>query len=123
MISPVRAEQVFDAALQIQLCEKKSLEVDFSPDHIRVHLPPKRMLALACSVPMSKMTNLLSEMEERQLIATEQRGGMWVTPRGNRMIADYLAGKYRKEAQALLGSVVLEILIQHLFDSAHEGRS
>lgn len=123
MIAPARAEEVFDAALRIQLCEKKTLEVDFSPDQIRVHLPPKRMLALACSVPMSKMTDLLSEMEEKQLIATEQRGGMWVTPLGNRMVADYLAGKYRKEAQVLLGSVVLEILIQHLLDSAPERRS
>ena len=123
MIAPIRTEQVFDAALQIQLCVKKSLEVDFSPDQIRVHLPPKRMLALACSVPMSKMTNILSEMEEKQLIATEQRGGMWVTPRGNRMIAGYFAGKYRKDAQVLLGSVVLEILIQSLLDSAQDERS
>jgi len=117
MIDPITAEQIFDAAIRIQVCQEKSLEVDFFPDRVRVRLPPKRVLAQFCSVPMSKMTAILSEMEQNQLIGTEQRGGMWATPPGNRIIADCLAGKYRKEAEAVLGPVVLETLLRRLSES------
>ncbi|WP_321506365.1 hypothetical protein [uncultured Methanoregula sp.] len=114
MTDPITAEQVFDAAIRIQVCQQKSLEVDFFPDRIRVRLPPKRMLALSCMVPMSRMTAILSEMEQNQLIGTEQRGGMWATPLGNRIIAGCLGGKYHNEAQALLGPVVLKTILQCL---------
>ena len=114
MIDSITAEQIFDAAIRIQVCEKKSLEVDFSPAQVRVHLPPKRVLAEFRSVPMSKMTVILSEMEQNQLIGTEQRGGMWATSHGNRIIADCLARKYRKEAEAVLGPVVLKTLLKRL---------
>lgn len=66
---------------------------------------------------MSKMTAILSEMEENQLIGTEQRGGMWTTPFGNRIIADFLSRKYRREAEALLGTVVLKTLLKRLSES------
>lgn len=114
MIDSLSPEQVFDAAIRIQVCEKKYLEVDFSSDQIRVHLPPKRVLAQSCSLPMAKMTAILSEMEQSQLIGAKQRGEMWATPLGNRIIADHLKRKYRKEAEALLGPVVLENLLQRL---------
>ena len=114
MIDPITAEQVLEDAIRIQVCQKRSLEVDYFPDRVRVHLPPKRVLAESCLVTMSKMTALLSEMEQNQLIGTEPRGGMWTTPRGNRIIAGCLARKYRREATALLGPVVFHTLIQHL---------
>jgi len=117
MVNPAVAEQIFDLVIRIQLREKKMLELNFSPHHIRVLLPPKRVLALSGEIPMSRITAVLSEMEQDQLIQGEQRGGMWATPRGNRIIADCLAGKYRKEAEALLGPVVLETLLQRLFIS------
>lgn len=114
MIGPVTPEQVFDAALRIQLCGERSLKIDFFPDRVRVHLPPKRMLARFCSVPLSKMTAILSEMEQDQLIDTEQRSGMWASPPANRIIAGLLAGRYRREAEALLGPVVLKTLLERL---------
>ncbi|MFA4861891.1 hypothetical protein [Methanoregula sp.] len=117
MIDPITAAQVLDDAIRIQVCQKRSLEVDFLPNMVRVHLPPKRVLAESCLVPMSKMTAILSEMEQNQLIGTEQRGGMWTTPLGNRIIAGCLARKYRKEAKALLGPVVFQTLVQHLVKS------
>lgn len=114
MIDPITAEQIFDAVIRIQVCQEKSLEVDFFPDRVRVRLPPKRVLAVFCSMPMSKMTAILSEMEHDQLIGTEQRGGMWASPLGNRIIAQCLAQKYRKEAEALLGPVIFKSLLQRL---------
>jgi len=117
MIEPFTAEQVFDAAIRVLVCQEKVLEVDFSPDRIRVHLPPKRVLALSCSVPMSRMTAILSEMEQEQLIGAEQRGGMWATPPGNRIIASLLERKYHKEAEAVLGPVVLKTILRQLLAS------
>lgn len=90
MTGPVTAEQVFDAAIRVLVCQEKFLEVDFSPDHIRVHLTQKRVLALSFLVPMSKMTAILSDMEQQQMIGAEQRGGMWATPYGNQIIASLL---------------------------------
>ncbi len=121
MIDSITAEQIFDAAIRIQVCEEKSLEVDFFPDRVRVRLPPKRVLARSCSVPMSKMTVILSEMEQNQLIGTEQRGGMWATSLGNRIIVNCLARKYRKEAEAVLGPVVLKTLLKRLSESLLKG--
>ena len=43
MIDSITAEQIFDAAIQIQVCQEKSLEVDFFPDRVGVRLPPKRV--------------------------------------------------------------------------------
>ena len=114
MDNNITAEQVFDAALRIQLCQRRSLDVDFFPDQVRLHLPPKRLLAQYIPVPMSKITMILSEMEQKQLIGSELRGGMWVTPLGNRIIIDYLTQKYQKEALALLGPVLLQKLLQRI---------
>jgi hypothetical protein len=114
MIDTLTAEQVLDAAIRIQVCEKKYLEVNFSPDQVRVHLPPKRAIAEYFSVPVSKITAVLSEMERDNLIGTEQRGSMWANPPGNRIISDCLARTYRKEAEAVLGPVLLEHLLRRL---------
>jgi hypothetical protein len=115
MADPGTAEQIFDIALQIQLRERKYLEVDFlSPDQVRVLLPPKRMLTATGALPLSKITTILSEMERDHLIQAEQRGGTWTTPSGNRIIARLLTGKYREEAEKTLGPVVLEALQQRL---------
>ena len=113
------AEEIFDLEIRIQLREKKMLELNFSPNHIRVLLPPKRMLAESGALPMSKITVVLSEMEQDQLIQGEQRGGMWSAPQGNRIIAGLLARrKYRNEAAEILGMDVLEILLRQIKDPA-----
>ena len=51
------------------------------------------------------------------MIGSEQRGGMWATSLGNQIIADCLARKYRKEAEAVLGPVVLKTLLKRLSPS------
>ena len=111
------AEEIFDLAIRIQLREKKMLELNFFPGQVRVLLPPKRMLAESGAIPMSRITAVLSEMEQDQLIQAEQRGGMWSTTSGNRIIAGLLAGRtYRNEAAEILGTDVLEILLRQLKD-------
>ena len=117
MTNPSATEQIFDLAIRIQLRDKKMLELNFSPDHIRVLLPPKRVLAESGAIPMSKINTVLSEMEQDQLIQAEQRGGMWTTPKGNRIILGLLQKKYRKNAEALFGPVILDSLLVRLADS------
>lgn len=108
------AEEIFDAALRLQICIRRNLEVKFFSDQVRVSLPPKRALAETCSLPVSRITAILADMERDQLIAAEHRGGMWATPAGNRIIAGLLAQKYRREAEELLGQVVLAVLLGRL---------
>lgn len=93
MADPSTAEQVSDLAMQIQIRERKYLEVNFSPDHVQVLLPPKRLMATSGTMAMSKITAFLSEMDQDHLIEVEQRGGMWTTLEGNRILAGLLAGK------------------------------
>jgi len=45
MIDPITEEHVSKDAIRSQVCQKKSPEVDFFPARVRVHLPPKRVLA------------------------------------------------------------------------------
>lgn len=117
MTDPGTAEQVFDIAMQIQIRERKYLEVNFAPDHVRILLPPKRLMATSGTMAMSKITAALSEMEQDHLIAAEQRGGMWTTPEGNRILAGLLAGKYRKDTEGILGPVVFETVLNRLTSS------
>ncbi|OPY32829.1 MAG: hypothetical protein A4E34_02206 [Methanoregula sp. PtaU1.Bin006] len=114
MNDPGMEEQIFETAIRMQLCGKKTLEMTFSPRRIRVLLPPKRMLASESQVPVSKVTAFLAEMEQKNLIHAEQRGGMWSTEKGNRIIAGLLATKYRKEAAEVLGETVLRDLLKRL---------
>src|SRR5512138_2253819 len=114
MIDPLTPEGILGAALQVQLCSSRSLDVDFFPDRVRIRLPPKRTLAAATGVPLSQMTAVLSRMEQDGIIGTERRGGMWVAPAGNRILAGLLAGRYREQAREILGPVVLEALLLRL---------
>jgi hypothetical protein len=114
MEAPVTAEDIFDLAVRIQVRERKSLEAAFFPEGIRVILPPKRVLAVSGPMALSQITATLASMEQDHLIETEQRGGMWTTPGGNRIVAGLLAGKYRNEAERILGPVILHIFLEEL---------
>jgi len=104
-------QAVLETALWIQLCDRKSLDVDFFPEGIRFHLPSSHLLSLYCSASHGNMMEVLCDMENQQLIKKEQRVGMWTTPRGNRLVADIIEKRYRKQARALLGQKMLQLLL------------
>ena len=114
MEGPVPPEEILAIALQILIGEKKQLEVTFFPDQVRILLPPKRTLAAAGGLPMAKITAALAQMEQDRLVVAEQRGGIWTTPAGNRILGRLLAGTYRDQAGTILGPVVLATLLQRL---------
>jgi len=105
------AQEVFEAALWIQLCDTRSLDIDLVPDGARLHLPSQHLLSLYCSAPPGEMLAVFSDMEAGGLIIREERRGVWTTPRGNILVADIIEERYKTEARALLGSTMLQLLL------------
>jgi len=108
---------VLDAALWIQICDKKTLEVDFSREGIRIHLPTHQDFSSYYSVPRNKLGDIFYDMEKQQLIETKERSGKWTTPKGNQLVADIIEKKYRKQASAILNEKLLKALILRLRSS------
>jgi len=105
-------QEVFEAALWIQLSDKKSLDIDLSPEGVRLHLPSQHLLALYCSAPPGEILSLLSAMEDSDLIVKEERRGLWTTPRGNIIVAEIIEKRFRPQASALLGPEMLQLLLK-----------
>jgi DNA-binding PadR family transcriptional regulator len=105
---------VLEIALRIQICDKKSLDIDFSPENIRIHLPPQRSLAFHCAVSEGNLLGVLYKMENQHLIKKEERIGIYTTPLGNQEIADLIEKKFRKEARALFGQKILQYLVNRI---------
>ena len=106
------AQEVLEAALWIQLCDKRSLDIDLAPEGARLHLPSQHLLSQYCSAPPGEMLALLSDMEECDLIMKEERRGVWTTPRGNKLVAEIIEKRYKIEARALLGPTMLQLLLK-----------
>ena len=113
-------QKVLETALWIQLCDRKSLDVDFFPGSIRFHLPTLHLLSLYCSAPHGDMVVVLGDMENQDLITKEQRVGIWTTPRGNWLVADIIKKRYQKQARALFGLKMLQLLLERLMTSVPE---
>lgn len=96
-------DRVFDAALWIQICDRKILTLDFQPGKVRLQLPSRDLLARYCSVPARDIRRIFFEMEDLQLVATDGQGLVWTTPRGNLMIADILELRYSRQVRDLFG--------------------
>ncbi|MEN6611731.1 MAG: hypothetical protein ABFC24_12895 [Methanoregulaceae archaeon] len=96
-------DRVFDAALRIQICDRKMLTLDFQPGKISLQLPSRELLARHCSVPARDIRRIFLEMEDLQLVATDGQGLVWTTPRGNLMIADILEHRYSRQVRDLFG--------------------
>jgi hypothetical protein len=120
------AQEVLEAALWIQLCDKRSLDIDLAPEGARLHLPSQHLLSQYCSAPPGEMLALLSDMEECDLIMKEERRGVWTTPRGNILVAEIIEKRYKIEARALLSPTMLRLLLKRfrasLPDQEPDGR-
>ena len=107
-------QTVFEAALWIQLCKTKSLEVKFLPENIQLHLPTLNLFSVYCTFPLEDLMVVLSVMENQHLVKKEQRIGMWTTPQGNRLVADIIEKQFRRQARALFGKTMLKVLLKRL---------
>lgn len=106
------AQEVLEAALWIQLCDKRSLDIDLAPEGARLHLPSQHLLSQYCSALPGEMLAVLSDMEECDLIMKEERRGVWTTPRGNKLVAEIIEKRYKKQARTLLGPKMLRLLLK-----------
>jgi len=120
------AQEVLEAALWIQLCDKRALDIDLAPEGARLHLPSQHLLSQYCSAQPIEMLAVLSDMEECDLIMKEERRGVWTTPRGNKLVAEIIEKRFRKQARALLGPKILRLLLKRfrasLPDQGPDGR-
>ena len=107
-------QTVFEAALWIQLCKIKSLEVKFLPENIQLHLPTLNLFSVYCTFPLEDLMVVLTVMENQHLVKKEQRIGMWTTPQGNRLVADIIEKQFRRQARALFGKTMLKVLLKRL---------
>lgn len=119
----ITPEVIFDIALKTQICDKKTMDIDLFSDGIRLHLPTQRSLESHCSVPHVQLMASLFEMENMHLIEKRERIGIWTTPLGNQMAADIIERKYKKQARALFGRMMLEALLDRLKHSLPEDSS
>lgn len=108
------AQEVLEAALWIQLCDKRALDIDLTPEGARLHLPSQHLLSQYCSAPPIEMLAVLSDMEACDLIMKEERRGVWTTPRGNKLVAEIIEKRYKNQACALLGREMLRLLLKRL---------
>jgi predicted transcriptional regulator len=113
-------QAILETALWIQLCDRKFLDVDFFPESIRFHLPTLHLLSFYSSVSPGDLLIILSDMENQELIKKEQRVGMWTTPQGNRIVADIIEKKYRKQARSLFGNKMLSLFLERLRNTRPE---
>jgi len=105
---------VFETALWIQIYDKKTLEVDFSPQGLRIHLPTYRDFSSYFSIPKRKLGEVLSDMEKQQLISMKGPSGIWTTPKGNQFVANIIVKKYRRQAVFMLSEEMFQQLIHNL---------
>ena len=107
------AEKVFDAALWIQIREKRVLTLDFEPGKMRFWLPPNALLAKYCKVEVETLDAALSEMAEHGLVFSEN-GRTGTTPWGNLLLADLLETRYEHQVRSLFGQVFLRSILKNL---------
>jgi Mn-dependent DtxR family transcriptional regulator len=98
---------IFEAAIRIQLLEEKALTLVFSFEGLSIKFPTTRRLADELNVPHYYVLPYFAMMEQEALVTRAERVGIMTTQKGSRKYIGMLSGKWRDEAETLLGSVIL----------------
>ncbi len=107
-------DTIFDAALKIQLILEKNISVNFTPSAITFKFPTTRRLAEYLNVPHYYVLPYFAMMEQNTLVTRAERVGIVTTTRGSEKLVGLMNTRYREEAEALLGPVVLRELLQRV---------
>lgn len=113
-MAALTAEKVFDAALWIQVCERRLLTLDFRPGKTRLQLPSRDLLARYCDVTPPDIAAILHGMEEMHLVATDGEDIVWTTSRGNSLVADLLELRYSRQIRVMFGPGFRKSVISRL---------
>ncbi len=117
-MSALSVEAIFEAAVQIQLCDEKNLALVFSESGISIRFPTTRRLAEYLDVPHYYVLPFFAIMEQDELVTRAERVGIHTTAKGTVKMLEIIAPRYRQEAESLLGTAILDEVIQ----KTHENR-
>jgi DNA-binding transcriptional regulator YhcF (GntR family) len=109
----ITIDQIFEAAIRIQLTDEGALTLAFTGGEIRIRFPTTRRLADFLAIPHYYMLPYFAMMEQEGLVSRAERVGIMTTEEGTRKYLGIILERYRKEAEAILGPAILDEIVQH----------
>jgi DNA-binding transcriptional regulator YhcF (GntR family) len=111
-MADLSVDDLFDAAVRIQLLER-SITVSFASDYsIRIKFPITRRLAEFLSIPHYLVLRDFAMMEKEDLVTRAERVGIVTTKKGSRKMIELMREKYRQETEGILGALIFEELLK-----------
>ena len=111
-MADVSVDDLFDAAVRIQLLER-SIVVSFDADNtIRIKFPITRRFAEFLGVPHYLILRSFALMEQEDLVTKAERAGIVTTGKGSQKMIGLMRERYQKEAEGILGKVIFEELLK-----------
>jgi DNA-binding transcriptional regulator YhcF (GntR family) len=108
----ITTDQIFEAAIRIQLAEERALTLAFKPDEIRIRFPTTRRLADYLAIPHYYMLPYFAMMEQDGLVSRAERVGIMTTAKGTRKYLGIIRERFRQEAETILGPAILDEIMR-----------
>jgi DNA-binding transcriptional regulator YhcF (GntR family) len=108
-------DQIFNAAIRIQLREDRVVTVTVSRDSVGIKFPTTRRLAEYLQVPHYYVLPYFAMMEEENLVTRAERVGIITTETGTRKYFAMLTRDFPDEAEEIFGPAVLEGIMEKVF--------
>lgn len=111
-MSDLSADDLFDAVVRLFLSEH-AIIVSFGADaSVWIKIPATRRISVFLKMPHYLVLRSLAILENEGLVRKEERAGIVTTDAGSRIIIRLMTRRYHKEAENILGPVILEELVQ-----------
>ncbi len=120
-MSALSVDEIFDAAIRIQLREDRVVTMTISRDSIGIRFPTTRRLAEHLGVPHYYVLPYFALMEQENLVTRAERVGIITTETGTRKYFSILARDFPVESAELFGPAVLQGIVEKA--SAKSGTS
>ena len=113
-MADLSVDDLFDAAVRIQLLER-SIVVSFDADNtIRIKFPITRRFAEFLGIPHYLILRSFALMEQENLVTKAERAGIVTTGKGSRKMIGLMRERYQKEAEGILGKVIFQELLKKI---------
>jgi DNA-binding transcriptional regulator YhcF (GntR family) len=111
-MATLSVDDIFDAAVRIQLLER-SIVISFASDNtIRIKFPITRRLAEFIGIPHYLVLRSFGLMEQENLVTKAEREGIITTKKGSQKMIGLMRDKYRKETEGILSAAIFSELIK-----------
>ena len=109
-MADLSVDDLFDAAVRIQLLER-SIVISFDAENtIRIKFPITRRFAEFLTIPHYLILRSFALMEQEDLVTKAERAGIVTTQKGSRKMIGLMRENYRKETDGILGAEIFEDL-------------